>query len=587
MMNGQVKKLALAVGVALGGMGMVPSAQAVNIANNNQGQVLIFPYYTVNGGWSTLFGITNTSASVVVAKVRFREAYNSRDVFDFNIILSPRDVWTGWVAQNASGGASIFTEDTTCTVGTISSSGQPFPGAVSYSGPYADGGPTTTARANEGYVEVIMMGAVALPPVATPDPYALARGAVHAANGTPPGCAALVSAFQTTTGLATLRAQFGYDTAAGTGSAPGAAPVPGVNPAALNPLTGSFSLVNGITGLSTSGKPVTLANFWVPPVPGAIGSNTAVLAPGALNVALNNIITAQLPPASLAALGAAPLPFLGSWHEPSLNTANTNGFAIAPAAGPVAPASGALISSAGGANQNQTALLVPATGANAVSFVLNATSVINEWTRRTNPTAGWTTETDWVVAFPTKNFYVDMDFNNEFAGRNVGRSGTGAVGTFTLPTLTSNTVPSPFAQYFVNRDVTTATVPNNFLSPTPAVLRGSSCVVTTNTLYNREEASVVGQGFSPGGSNSLCYEANVLTFAGSNVLETAPPISQSLDTLPGTFGWMNLGLAATASTAPSTTGLPAVGFQLTVRTNSILGNTSLNSAAVVNHSYLP
>jgi hypothetical protein len=313
------------------------------------------------------------------------------------------------------------------------------------------------------------------------------------------------------------------------------------------------------------------------------------LTPGALNVNLNNLITAQLPPASLAALGAAPLPFLGSWHEPSLNTANTNGFAVAPTTPFIAgPASGVLINSAVGANQNQTAPLVPATGANAVSFVLNATSVINEWTRRTNPAAGWTTETDWVVAFPTKNFYVDMDFNNEFAGRNVGRSGTAGAG-FTLPTLASNTVPSPFAQYFVNRDVTAAVVPNNFLSPIPAVLRGSSCVVTTNALYNREEASVVGQGFSPGGSNSLCYEANVLTFAGSNVLETAPPISQSLDTLPGVFGWMNLGLAATDSTPaiPRTTGLPVVGFQLTVRTNSILGNTSLNSASVVNHSYLP
>lgn len=586
MMNLKMKQLSLAVGVALGGMALVPAAQAVNVATTNQGQALIFPYYTVNGGWSTLFGITNTSGSVVAAKVRFREAYNSRDVFDFDIILSPNDVWTGWVSQNSSGTASVFTEDKSCTVGVIPSTGQPFPGTISYTGAAADGGPTTAARANEGYVEVIMMGAVRLPAVATPDPFALARGAVHV-NGTPPGCNALVSAFQSPTSLITLQGQFGYDSYAGTQGAVNAAPGAGVINA-LNPLTGSFSLVNGPMGLSTAGKPVALANFWAPPVPGGTG-----LGGGAV---WNNLITAQLAPASIPAgtTGLVGTPYQNSWHEPSLNSPNTNGYAIVPESPLTAasvPVSGVLISTVSGANLNQTGNLIngagTGTGANAVSFVLNATNVINEWTRRTDPAAGWTTTTDWVVTFPTKNFYVDNDYGNEFAGRSSGRVLVPAAANSLLPVLQTNTVPSPFAQYFTNRGAP-ADVVNIEASPATAVLRGSSCVTTSNTLYDREESSVVGQGFSPGGTNTLCYEANVLTFQGSNLLGASSPISQSLDSLPGIFGWLNLGLTATGA-APQTytTGLPAIGFQITTRTNSTTGNTSLNSASIVEHSYLP
>ncbi len=146
MTKGNVKKLALAVGMALSGISLTASAQFLperfmQVAQDNLGQALIFPYYTVRGGWMTLFGVTNTSDQIVAVKVRFRESYNSRDVLDFNVILSPHDVWTGWVADTASGPA-IFTEDHSCTIGAITSSGVPFPNAASYVGAAADGGPT-------------------------------------------------------------------------------------------------------------------------------------------------------------------------------------------------------------------------------------------------------------------------------------------------------------------------------------------------------------------------------------------------------------------------------------------------------------
>src|SRR5690606_6728208 len=126
---------------------------------------------------------------------------------------------------------AIFSEDTTCTIGTITAAGVPIPSPTSYVGAAADGGPTTVARMNEGYVEMIMMGSA--DPAVLPATGTLARGAIHAANGTPPGCAALVNAFQNVGSLPQLRSEFGaYGASAADGSVG-------------NPLMGTFSLVNG------------------------------------------------------------------------------------------------------------------------------------------------------------------------------------------------------------------------------------------------------------------------------------------------------------------------------------------------------
>lgn len=64
MMKFSKKQMALAVGTVLGAASMIPSAQAVNLATDGLGQVLIFPYYTTRAGWNTLFNITNTSDKV-------------------------------------------------------------------------------------------------------------------------------------------------------------------------------------------------------------------------------------------------------------------------------------------------------------------------------------------------------------------------------------------------------------------------------------------------------------------------------------------------------------------------------------------
>jgi len=58
---------------------------AVHLSDNGMGQVLIFPYYTVNDGNNTLITITNTTSAAKAIRVRFREKANAKEVFAFNV----------------------------------------------------------------------------------------------------------------------------------------------------------------------------------------------------------------------------------------------------------------------------------------------------------------------------------------------------------------------------------------------------------------------------------------------------------------------------------------------------------------------
>ncbi|MES2932272.1 MAG: hypothetical protein V4805_02125 [Pseudomonadota bacterium] len=78
------KSFYAAVVAALGAMGAMDTASAVNVNSNGLGQVLIYPYYSVRGGMDTYVSVVNTTASAKAVKVRFTEGKNSREVLDFN-----------------------------------------------------------------------------------------------------------------------------------------------------------------------------------------------------------------------------------------------------------------------------------------------------------------------------------------------------------------------------------------------------------------------------------------------------------------------------------------------------------------------
>jgi hypothetical protein len=88
------KLLPSAVSVVLAaGIGFSGGAQAIHLAEDGIGQVLLAPMFLADGGYKTKVAIVNTSPThAVKAKVVFRSAVASIELFDFLCYLTPSDV---------------------------------------------------------------------------------------------------------------------------------------------------------------------------------------------------------------------------------------------------------------------------------------------------------------------------------------------------------------------------------------------------------------------------------------------------------------------------------------------------------------
>jgi hypothetical protein len=188
-------KKALPAAIALAsGMGLAASAVAqLHVNHEGHGQVLLYPYYTVNSGNDTYVSITNTTDETKAVKVRFVDALNSNEVLDFNLYMSPQDVWVGALSQNADGGASLTTVDETCSVPSVKYSDKDYSvlreGGVKFkTAKFAETDTITTAdRTATGHIEVIEMGVVM-------DEY-YEDAALHGADGKPDDCPAFYDAW--------------------------------------------------------------------------------------------------------------------------------------------------------------------------------------------------------------------------------------------------------------------------------------------------------------------------------------------------------------------------------------------------------
>lgn len=168
--------IAAAVAAASAGYTNVANAQAA-VSDNALGDLALVPYYTVNGEWITGIHIVNTSNRTQVVKFRFRRATDSLDALDFNIVMSPFDVYAGFLSDDENGTISWSANDTTCTVPATTN------GRLTMPSIYREGAET-------GYVEIIAMGR----PVDEDEPIAVA--AKHVASTlTPLDCAAVRSNF--------------------------------------------------------------------------------------------------------------------------------------------------------------------------------------------------------------------------------------------------------------------------------------------------------------------------------------------------------------------------------------------------------
>ena len=186
----QPTRFALAIAAALA----TASAEAVTINHEGLGQALIFPYYTVRsaeGGnaFNTYISVVNHSPdprapAPKAVRVRVREGRAAKAVLDFNLYLSPNDVWTAAIVPT-SAGAAIVTADNSCT-SPLFTAGSAFSSLEFsnnlYTGSLNDGFGDTLDRTREGYVEMIEMATLTGPS---------AVAITHRATGVPPDCAAI------------------------------------------------------------------------------------------------------------------------------------------------------------------------------------------------------------------------------------------------------------------------------------------------------------------------------------------------------------------------------------------------------------
>jgi hypothetical protein len=188
--------------VAIGAIfGVTDVLARMMLAADGKGQVLHYPYYTVNSGYDTFVSLVNHSADSKAVRVRFLESKNGRITLEFNLFLSPRDVWTAAVTASQSppgSGAAVATlrtADTSCTYPVIPPAGVQFR-AFNFlerddAGELID---ASSTRANQGFVEIIEMGVVTDPRLTV---------ATQHINGVPKSCSTLndVYASGTPTGV--------------------------------------------------------------------------------------------------------------------------------------------------------------------------------------------------------------------------------------------------------------------------------------------------------------------------------------------------------------------------------------------------
>lgn len=365
------KNLTAAVLAGLAGVvGIAGSAQAVNINPDGTGQVLLYPYYTTNGGNVTLLSVVNTSDDAKAVKVRFMESENSQEVLDFNLYMSAYDVWTAAISPmpddvmrddcdpNLEDDEMVMCEgplltiaadETTCTVPNLNGE-QPFLPFQYQFGEEGDGGSQSQARMNEGHFEMIEMGTLITGE--TDDdgnniPSLPGEWATHGPYGEndewqPEACDKLVDAWvrtvpfdEATSGAWIQDETFGVEAPSG-GLFGGAAIV--------NPMQGSLHSYDAVALNGWNNSGFELGDFAPPSIHAE---------PGTVKPNLDS--------------GDNPVGLVFG-EEGQLLTSGVMGDAI-----------------------------------DAVSYVLMHDTMMNEYTTET----GVAGETEWVVTFPTKRFYVN------------------------------------------------------------------------------------------------------------------------------------------------------------------------------------
>ena len=525
------------------------NATAETVQNGGIGHQLIIPYYNVQGGNATLFNIVNTDlVNGKAVKVRFRGASNSDDVFDFQLYLSPGDVWATTLTKAADGTATLNTIDKSCTLPNLIN-GQPF---VTARLPSFLTAAQKSQQTREGYIEIFNMADI--PPLAqdaagvnvvpaTANPLFTA---IKHQNGIPPGCssAAMNALAADPADIAAARA-LGF----------------------RSPSTGLFSnftIINVPKSGAETGEAVSIAAtvgvngangrgniVFFPQVAGTNATPDFFTADPALKTILGTATGVTTGTAANTAYpGGVPLVAISQFDLPDLSTP----YLVLPVYPPAATD--------------------PLAQAENLTRSLAVVNVINEFI--TDPVIA--ANTDWVLSLPTRRYSVALDYR-------------------------VNPVTNAQRAYtkFPNRDYFDAT--NTPVALSAATGMPQICVNTQSTVYfDREESTFVGSSFvispnPPAAVFSLCGEANVLTFNspfGASVL--GAEISSANAPVPNnvTVGWAIIntpglltGLGAGVNApSPGGNGLPILGkAYVTAKNNAVQAGFTTNFGGSYEHRY--
>ena len=369
-----MKKNVLALGVAAAVAGFAGSAFAVTdyqegtaaalqLSTTGTGHMLVVPYFSAQNGNKTLLSLTNTDATNGKAvKIRFRGAANSDDVYDFQVFLSPGDIWTADIHQGADGFAALTTADNSCT--KPANVNQSFK-STRFDTDWSDAVKQSNTR--EGYIEIFNMGDIA----PASDLFVATK---HDATGKPP-CASVAPANAWTDIDVPAR------TTANLNAQGLVAPTTG--------LMANWTIINvpnatAWSGAATAIEAVTAA---VPPVP---GTGAVVYFPQ-----VNATVGGPLPAGTATLFTADPLLRAGvvsgqaQFDLPDMSTLYAGVSAAGP--GPVAPTAAD-----------------PVEQAAALTTALATNSINNEfWTLD-----GISGATDWVFSMPTRRYSGAVQYGN-------------------------------------------------------------------------------------------------------------------------------------------------------------------------------
>ena len=473
------------------------------LSEGGVGNMLLVPYYSAQNGNMTVLHVVNTDTlNGKAVKVRFRGAANSDDVMDFQVFMSPGDVWTAAVTAGADGVAQIQSADNTCTVPAL---GNNTPQAFATN--RLDPNKSDAEKANgtrEGYVEIFNMADIPSDKLYTVGTTANTNSALFTAikhvNAVAPCSVAGSPAEATLFGVALTN----YTAEADAANAGFNTPTGG--------LMGDWYIIN------------------VPETTTFSGASTAVVADGRGNFVHFPQIDTGVAAAAIDAFTADPL-----LRTDALKTDGT-AFGATPA----------LAAGYYDLPDMSTPYLAadignPKAQAVKLTSALAVTSVTNQYANDESITA----KTDWVFSMPTRRYSVAANY---------------AAISGTTPANDSNTSYRLFSDLIVGVTPDAAATLQDewfFAANTPVSTdgKGNICVkADAQKFWDREEttpgASTPGPVFSPRTPGvaavvSLCGEASVLAFKdlGNSVL--ASSVARSTIT-SGTYtnGW---GVVTTAN----------------------------------------